>query len=153
MSAHRRDVDWIVEATLARHGLDGMGQRNPFAVILKSGWTLEALKGGRDVIGWTNAERRTVGLVMLGSTADILSAAIHESGHVLLFDHGIKGPHCECCASRAGRSSAMGRLEMVRRLDRYTTAEVIEHYSKTFPPGEVTQRIWEVRQTLMRRAI
>lgn len=146
---HRREVDGIVESTLARICLDGMEQRHPVAVILQFKWGIEPTTLGH-LEGYTHADRKMVGLSMLGGDSRIFKCAMHEAGHVVLVEHGVKMPHCECCADRAGRAIAMGRVDLVRRLRRDHLSDVIAHYAKTIPADEVTQRIWEVRQMTMR---
>lgn len=151
MSPYIGEADALVEAVLSAVGMDGMDVRCPIAVIRKLGWYIKALASTTDLHGAFNLQTRTVGLDPMGSLHQVRERAAHEGGHIVLVTQRIELPHDEAFVGRVGRAICMGRAGMVKRLRELTIQDVLDFYTEYFSSQEVCQRIWEVRQTLMRR--
>jgi hypothetical protein len=147
---HLSDHDALVESVLARVGLDGMDQRNPFAVLLALGWDVQPLLGAGPEDGRTLVESRTVQVRFAGSDPRITSVLAHECGHVVMIEAGYRMPHCECCADQLGRAVCLGRMGLVGLLRDTHPQEIVEIYRDVLLPSEVSLRAYEVRASLMR---
>jgi hypothetical protein len=149
-SRHLSDHDATVECVLARVGLDGVDQRDPYAVILALGWRVEPLTTHGPEEGRTLAESRVVQVRFAGSDPYITKVLAHECGHVVLIESGHGLPHCECCADQIGRAVCLGRAGLLRELRDLSPREVAELYAPVFLASEVAQRIAEVRHAMRR---
>lgn len=146
------DADAIVEGVLSRVGLDGLAIRNPAAVLLALGWTLEPLVTLGPEEGRVVEADRVAFVRLVGSRQSINRVIAHEVGHIVFLEFGYLLPHCECCVDAAGRAICMGRRGLSRRLRSESPQTIIASLANLFVPAEVARRIFEVRSAEARRA-
>lgn len=147
------DADAVAEALARLVHLDGMAERCPLATLDLLGIEAEHVPPSKNEDGFFVAKPLVrVGINWIGPTTKLRTRASHELGHVGLWVCGYRLPHNEEHASRVGRAYCMGRADMIRRLTLYDLDQVVDSYD-AFEPGEVLQRIYEVRRTLVRRAV
>jgi hypothetical protein len=146
------DVDAIVESVLARVGLDSLPVRNPAAVLMALGWTLDPLVTLGPEEGRVVEADRVAFVRLVGSRPSINRVIAHEVGHIVFLEFGYPLPHCECCVDAAGRAICLGRQGLSRRLRTDSPQTIIASLAHLFTTAEVARRIFEVRAVEGRRA-
>jgi len=145
------DVDAIVESVLARVGLDGLPVRNPAAVLMALGWTLEPLVTLGPEEGRVVEADRVAFVRLVGSRPSINRVIAHEVGHVVFLEFGYPLPHCECCVDAAGRAICLGRRGLSRRLGSEAPQAIMASLVHLFTTAEMARRIFEIRFAESRR--